>query len=59
MAEPARPVMVIEDFPGLLTNADPVDYPPGGAEEQVNACSHRVGELVVRRGLAEVTFEGN
>lgn len=56
-AEIARPVTVIADWNGMLENADPIDFPPGGADEQVNVSSHKYGELNVRRGLVEVTFE--
>ncbi len=57
MPEPARPVVVMMDFPGMFTNIDPRDLPDGGAEEQVNATSVRLGELSVRLGIREVTFQ--
>jgi hypothetical protein len=50
--------VVIRDFPGLLTNADPNDLPAGAAREQVNCRSERPGELQVRRGYVVVRFEG-
>ena len=40
-----------------MPNVDPRDIPPGAAEVQVNCCSLVLGELTVRRGLQEVTFE--
>lgn len=57
MPEQAKPVVVAADFPGVLENIDARDLPAGAAEEQVNACSVLVGELTVRRGLREVTFD--
>lgn len=45
------------DFPGLMTNVDPRDLPPGAAYEQVNCCSIITGELTVRAGLRQVSFE--
>jgi len=55
--KPARPAVVIIDFPGLLSNVDPIDFPEGGAEVQLNLASVTLGEAVVRRGLRKVDFE--
>lgn len=49
--------MVVEDFPGLLTNIDVRDLTPGAMEEQVNICSVTPGMLTVREGIQEVIFE--
>lgn len=57
MADIARPVLVIQDWYGMVNNIDPVDFPAGGAEEQVNVCSITYGELTARGGLRQVTFE--
>ena len=57
MASPARQEIAMTDFPGLALAADPRDIPPGSSEEQVNMACINIGELVVRRGLREVTFE--
>jgi hypothetical protein len=57
VAKPAQPVAVSTDFPGILTNVDPRDLPPGAAEEQINMLSIVSGELRVRAGIQEVTFE--
>ena len=57
MREPPRPRIVISDFPGLTSNFDPRDLPPGAAQEQINATSETVGELRVRLGMRPVTFE--
>lgn len=54
---PAIPSVEIMDFPGMITNLDERDLPPGAASEQVNVCSLIGGELQVRRGIREVTFE--
>jgi hypothetical protein len=47
----------IRAWPGLVTDADQHDLPPGAAQEQVNCQSKRPGELAVRKGLRLVTFE--
>jgi hypothetical protein len=54
----SAPKVVVRDFPGLLTDADPNDLPPGAAREQVNCASERPGELRARRGYKVVRFEG-
>jgi len=58
MAEPARPSNVIVDFGGMQTNIDSRDAQDGVMELQVNATCVAVGELKVRLGVREVTFEG-
>lgn len=45
------------DFRGLVVNADPRDLPDGAATDQRNACCLTPGQLDVRGGIAEVTFE--
>lgn len=60
MGEPrgfSKQKIMLEDFPGLMTNVDPFDEPPGAAEIQVNCCSITLGELRVRAGYREVKFE--
>ncbi len=49
--------VVIGDFPGLYTSADARDLPPGSAVIQVNLTCIRIGELVVRHGSRQLTFE--
>jgi hypothetical protein len=49
-------MIVIEKWPGLITNASPYAIPPGAAATQVNAQIIRPGELAVRNGLAAVTW---
>jgi hypothetical protein len=55
--EPAKPVVMVTDFPGIMMNVDPRDFPDGASEDQVNACSLKVGELNVRNGIRAVVFE--
>lgn len=50
-------VLILSDFRGLMTNADPHDLPPGAAIKQVNATSFRDGELRCRGGCKELSFE--
>lgn len=57
MSQPAKVVLVLDDFPGLLTHADPRDLPPGAAREQTNVTSAEPGQLTVRAGLRELKFE--
>lgn len=45
------------NWPGLMTNADPHDIPPGAAVVQNNCFTRRAGELTVRRGLGVVEFD--
>lgn len=54
---PDTPTVTITDFPGLVNNIDRRDIPPGAAEVQVNATCVKVGELQVRLGLRELTFD--
>jgi hypothetical protein len=57
MAEVAKPVVVITSWEGMMPNVDPKDLPPGAAEVQVNATSVAYGEMVVRHGVRQVSFE--
>lgn len=57
MSEPAAGGIVLRDFPGIVNNLDPRDLPPGTAEQQVNLLSRIQGQMIVRRGLREVTFD--
>jgi hypothetical protein len=47
----------IRDFPGLVSNADAHDIPPGAAQVQVNATGQRPGELAVRPGFRRLRFD--
>lgn len=49
--------VLITDFGGLIDNLDPRDPPPGAAQDQVNACCVKQGELVIRHGFKVVQFE--
>lgn len=40
-----------------MMNVDPRDFPEGASEDQVNACSLKIGELNIRNGIRAVTFE--
>lgn len=57
MGQPAKASVEIDDFPGLLDSVDQRDLPPGGAEVQLNCCSVKIGELQVRLGMREVSFD--
>ena len=47
----------IRDWPGLVTQSDRRDIPPGAGFVQINLQSNPPGELRVRRGLRPVTFD--
>lgn len=49
-------MIVIEKWPGLITNASPYAIPAGAAVRQVNVQVIRPGELSARDGLAAVTW---
>lgn len=49
-------MIVIEKWPGLVTNASPYSLPPGAAVTQVNLQVLAPGQLTVRPGLAAVTW---
>lgn len=49
-------MIVIEKWPGLVTNASPYAIPPGAAVTQVNLQVLTPGQLTVRHGCTVVTF---
>lgn len=57
MADEAETGEKVREFPGLVTNANPHRIPVGATVEQTNCSSPRAGELDVRTGLREVTFD--
>jgi hypothetical protein len=57
MAIPPKSVVEIRDFKGMASNYDPNDIDPGTSQEQVNINGLQRGQLEVRRGLRQVTFE--
>lgn len=57
MGEPAESAVEIRDFRGMASNYDPNDIMPGSSQLQVNVNGLQRGQLEVRRGMREVTFE--
>lgn len=57
MAPQARQNVLIDDFPGLVTNQDGGSVPPGAAQVMTNWNCNRVGEITSRPGYVPVTFE--
>jgi hypothetical protein len=57
MGEPAKTTMEIRDFRGMASNYDPNDIAPGTSQLQINVNGLQRGQLEVRRGMREVTFE--
>lgn len=49
-------MIIIEKWAGLVTNASPYSLPPGAAVTQVNVQVINPGQLVVRGGLAAVSW---
>ena len=52
-------MIVIEKWPGLVTNASPYAIPPGAAVTQVNAQVLSPGMLTVRDGLTGVQWSSH
>jgi hypothetical protein len=52
-----QPTLPIESFQGLYSNHDPNDLEPGQAQAMLNCWSPRPGELLVRPGLREMTWD--
>lgn len=51
-------VAKISAFRGMQGNTDAADVQTGYSEFQVNCCSHTIGELTERPGLAPIDFDG-
>lgn len=47
----------VNDFPGLMLLEDPIDLPPGAAQDQVNLQSSQQGQAQVRLGMLPVSFD--
>lgn len=58
MADKPLSVVVIQRFEGLASTVDRDDLRLGLATEQVNCYGRRLGELSPRRGLREITHDG-
>lgn len=58
--EPApKAVVIVPDWPGLMTNSGPMGGPaPGSAEVQVNLSANVPGQLAARPGFRVVKFDG-
>lgn len=57
MGKPAENTVFLEDFLGLVNNVDDRAIPPGAGQIQINCCCIRMGELEVRWGLRQLTFD--
>lgn len=57
MADEPKTKVEFKQFSGMTSNVNPHLVEPGAMIEQVNCRSQRIGELVVRKGLREVTFD--
>jgi len=58
MAEPPLSMLVIQRFEGLASSVDRDDLRIGLAAAQENCYARRLGELSPRRGLRELTYDG-
>lgn len=52
-------MIIIDKWPGLVTNAAPYSLPPGAAVTQVNLQIIAPGQLVVRHGATTVSFSSH
>jgi hypothetical protein len=57
MAERARQVVRMREFAGMQSNADSHDIDPSKSVKQTNCTSLKQGELTLRHGLREVSFD--
>ena len=59
MAEqvPERIRVSYRGWPGLITDIDPHDLPPGAAAGQVNVVGYDAAQMQTRMGLRELQFE--
>lgn len=57
MADKPRATVRMNDFPGIMTNMEKTDIPPGAAAFQLNLMSKRQGEMETRPGFRPVTFD--
>lgn len=55
--EQGRKTQDFKDFAGLYLLEDPIDLPPGAAQDQLNAKSDQQGQLTVRSGYLKVLFD--
>jgi hypothetical protein len=52
-------MIVIDKWPGLVTNASPYAIPPGAAVTQVNLQCLNPGQVVTRPGEVDVTWSSH
>lgn len=57
MSQAPESQVPIRDFPGLFAGTNVLELPIGAAEQQTNATCVVLGELQVRSGYRQVTFE--
>ena len=57
MGQKAETAVAVRNFRGMASNIDPHDVESGHAVEQVNVYSISLGELIVRAGLREITYD--
>lgn len=48
-----------DDFPGIVLLEDPIDIPPGAAQDQLNLQSSEPGQASVRLGMLPVSFDSS
>jgi len=57
MPDQAKNKKSYNDFGGLYLLSDPMDLPPGAAQDQVNIKSDEPGQMEVRGGMLPVSFD--
>lgn len=57
MADRPASVVLIQEFPGLVSDPDELDVMRGSSQVQTNLTSDRPGRLDIRPGYLQVEFE--
>lgn len=57
MAPQSKQYVELDDFPGLVTNADGSQISPASADICYNLICNRIGEITSRPGFVTVTCE--
>ncbi len=55
--ETPQTAVEVNDFPGIFLLEDPIDLPPGAAQDQLNIKSDQAGTMQVRGGGLPVIFD--
>lgn len=59
MGQPAEAIVEIRVFTGMNSLVDSHDVKPGQSAKQINVAAVKPGELNLRRGLRELTYDAS